>query len=138
MIALREREDEAYYREVEKFAEKTGQLEQLRKQLWILHTYGECGDPRFEGQRTLDPLTCEGTEKSRAWLYRDFAPCSFDVRLERRVSEEGESGTSGETRYEPWMHLGLLYHGSHDGFGSGSAPTFAVSIESVQGWSIHS
>ena len=32
---------------------------------------------------------------------------------------------------------GLIFHGSHDGFGSGSAPTFAVTLERCDGWSIH-
>jgi len=35
------------------------------------------------------------------------------------------------------MHGGLLYHGPHDGFGSGSAPVFAVTLEPCDGWSIH-
>jgi hypothetical protein len=32
---------------------------------------------------------------------------------------------------------GLLFHGPHDGFGSGSGPTFAVSLSPTVGWSIH-
>ena len=32
---------------------------------------------------------------------------------------------------------GLLFHGPHDGFGSGSAPTFAVTLEPTFGWRIH-
>lgn len=32
---------------------------------------------------------------------------------------------------------GLLYHGSHDGFGSGKGPTFAVTLTPTHGWSIH-
>lgn len=35
------------------------------------------------------------------------------------------------------MNGGLLYHGAHDGFGSGSAPTFAVTLSPTDGWSIH-
>lgn len=32
---------------------------------------------------------------------------------------------------------GLLYHGPHDAYGSGSGPTFAVTLNAVHGWSIH-
>jgi hypothetical protein len=35
------------------------------------------------------------------------------------------------------MNGGLLYHGSHDGFGSGSGPTFAVTLSPTDGWSVH-
>jgi len=134
MIAFKNKEAEAYYREVEDFARKTGQLEQFREQLWILHTYGECGDPRFSKQEHLDPAQCSGTTHSRAWLCRDFAPYSFNVTLERRVQQDNAVGD----RYEPWFSMGLLYHGDHDSYGSGSAPTFAVTLTPTQGWSIHS
>ena len=136
MICFRNPEQEVYYREVEEFAKKTGQLRQFRGQLWILHIFGERGDPRFENQLHLAPTKCSGTLCSRAWLYRDFAPYSFNVVLERRV--EKESIPSGADNYEPWMSMGLIYHGQHDGYGSGCAPTFAVTVDPVQGWSIHS
>jgi hypothetical protein len=32
---------------------------------------------------------------------------------------------------------GLLFHGPHDGFGSGGAPTFAVTLTPTFGWKIH-
>ena len=35
------------------------------------------------------------------------------------------------------MNGGLIFHGKHDAFGSGSAPTFAVTLEPTDGWSIH-
>ena len=136
MIVFRNPEDMGYYREVEEFARNTSQLNQFWGQLWILHTFGEHGDPRFEGKYHLDPLGCSGTTHSRAWLYKDFAPYSFNVRLERRV--EGSQTPGGLDRYEPWMSMGLIYHGAHDGYGSGLAPTFAVTLEPIQGWSIHS
>lgn len=136
MIRFRNLEDETYYREVEEFAKKTGQLRQFRGQLWILHTFGERGDPRFENQLHLDPAKCSGTLWSRAWLYRDFAPYSFNVALERRVEKAGVS--SSADNYEPWMSMALIYHGEHDKYGSGLAPTLAVTAGPVQGWSIHS
>jgi hypothetical protein len=62
-------------------------------------------------------------------LFKDFAPYSFGFVVERR-------GVDGE--YTHLLTGGLLYHGPIDGFGSGQAPTFAVSLEPVHGWSIHS
>lgn len=32
---------------------------------------------------------------------------------------------------------GIIFHGSHDGYGSGSAPTFSVCINPTDGYSIH-
>lgn len=53
----------------------------------------------------------------------DFAPRSF-----------------GFTRYvndNPTTSGGIIYHGKHDGYGSGGAPTFSVSMTPTTGWSIH-
>lgn len=58
-------------------------------------------------------------------LYRDFAPHSFEWQA---VSAKGEAFMTG----------GLIFHGKHDGGGNGGAPTYAVSLEPVVGWSIHS
>lgn len=57
-------------------------------------------------------------------IYNDFAPLSFEFH---RKDREGKVVTFG----------GIIYHGPHDGFGSGSAPTFSVSLEPTIGWSIH-
>jgi hypothetical protein len=40
-----------------------------------------------------------------------------------------------QTRF--WFNGGLLYHGAIDGFGSGAAPVFAVTLTPTDGWSIH-
>ena len=64
----------------------------------------------------------------RVRLQRDFAPQSFFFIMEKK-SEVGE-----------WSTLfvgGLIYHGAIDGHGSGSAPTFAVTLTPCNGWSIH-
>ena len=55
----------------------------------------------------------------------DFAPLSF--YFERHDKSTGMFKGNG----------GIIVHGSHDGFGSGSAPTFSVSLEPCSGWSIH-
>ena len=57
-------------------------------------------------------------------IYNDFAPLSFEFH---RRDKEGKVITVG----------GIIFHGSHDGFGSGSSPTFSVSLEPTDGWSIH-
>lgn len=51
-------------------------------------------------------------------LYKDFAPYSFTF-------------SAGD------FYGGLVYHGSHDGGGDGSSPTFSVNLNPVNGWSIH-
>ena len=53
-----------------------------------------------------------------AELFSDGAPLSFTWRA---------GGLFG----------GLLFHGPHDGFGSGGAPTFAVTLCPTYGWQIH-
>lgn len=58
-------------------------------------------------------------------LYSDFAPLS----LYFEVTRDGQLVLNG----------GFIYHGSHDGFGNGGAPTFSVCIDTDKnpGWSIH-
>lgn len=49
---------------------------------------------------------------------KDFAPYSFGFAL----IENGKCVLNG----------GMIYHGPHDGFGDGSAPTFSVSLSNSQ------
>lgn len=58
-------------------------------------------------------------------LYCDFAPLS----LYFEITKEGQFVLNG----------GFIFHGTHDGYGNGGAPTFSVSIdpEKQPGWSIH-
>ncbi len=58
-------------------------------------------------------------------LFSDFAPMS----LYFEIFEEGIFILNG----------GMIFHGKHDGFGNGGAPTFSVCIdpEKTAGWSIH-
>lgn len=65
-----------------------------------------------------------GNDRMRVRLMPDFAPMSFFFVIEAR-SAVGE-----------WRSLfegGLVFHGHHDGNGSGSAPTFAVTLEPTDG-----
>ena len=60
---------------------------------------------------------------SETTLYEDFSPKSFYfVRY-----KESEFVGNG----------GIIFHGKHDGYGSGNAPTFSVSLTPVNGWQIH-
>lgn len=107
-------EDRAYFDEVVAFAKRAELYESeangaLKAKLDYLERYGR------------DP------ERTRVRLFRDSAPYSFGFVIEKKVGEE-------------WHHLftgGLLFHGSHDGHGSGSGPTFALTITPTTGWSIH-
>lgn len=56
-------------------------------------------------------------------LYPDFAPLS----LLFAIMKEGKIIMNG----------GLIFHGRHDGNGSGSSPTFSISITKTDGWQIH-
>jgi hypothetical protein len=59
----------------------------------------------------------EGSQ-ARAELFGDGAPLSFTWRA---------GGFMG----------GLLFHGPHDGYGSGASPTFSVTLTPAYGWRIH-
>ena|SRR5690554_1296592 len=58
-------------------------------------------------------------------LGADFAPLSLTFS----ITNNGELVLNG----------GMIFHGPHDGYGSGGAPTFSVSTSSNKkvGWSIH-
>lgn len=70
----------------------------------------------------LENYSAKGCEVN---LYTDFAPLS----LYFEVTRDGQFVLNG----------GFIFHGPHDGFGNGSAPTFSVCLdqERVPGWSIH-
>ena len=58
-------------------------------------------------------------------LYSDFASLS----MEFSITEQDKLILYG----------GFIFHGPHDGYGNGGAPTFSVSLstEKEMGWSIH-
>ena len=56
-------------------------------------------------------------------IFQDFAPYSFYFIREKNNI--------------PISNGGIIFHGKHDGFGSGSAPTFSVSLTKTNGWQIH-
>lgn len=101
-----------YLNEVKTFATVVGQLEQLENKLKYLDTYAE------HGQRGM----------TRTSLWKDFAPYSFEFMVELLQSDGG---------YIPYLRGGLIFHGKHDQFGSGGAPTYSVCLKPTDGWSIH-
>jgi hypothetical protein len=68
-----------------------------------------------------DPVT------TRTRLFRDFAPYSFSFVIEVKRDEDWRLLFNG----------GLIFHGAHDGCGSGAAPTYAVTLTPTSGWAIH-
>ena len=61
--------------------------------------------------------------KTKTTIYTDFAPYSFYF-----VRADGEVFRGNG---------GVIFHGKHDNGGDGSAPTYSVSINPTNGWSIH-
>ena len=109
-------QDQTHFDHVVAFAKKNNLYENdeingaLKERLDYLETYGG------------------GPAKCRARLCRDSAPYSFGFLLEKR---------DGEGKWVTLFEGGLIFHGSHDGHGSGAAPTFAVTLTPVTGWAIH-
>jgi hypothetical protein len=62
-------------------------------------------------------------------LYPDFAPLSFYfvVHCLKQSTMEMKKAYNG----------GIIFHGSHDGYGSGEFPTLAVTLDKCSGWQIH-
>lgn len=91
------------------YADKVGLRTQLETKLAYLDRYAA---PR----------------RSRCVLSPDFAPHSFNFTMELET-KDGE--------WTVWFEGGLVYHGPHDGHGSGALPTLTVSIDPAMGWQIH-
>ena len=64
------------------------------------------------------------SEFTEIFNYSDPAPYSFYF-----VKEDKYKGYLGDGE--------IIFHGSHDDFGNGSAPTFSVTMEPIKGWRIH-
>ena len=98
--------------QVKAFAERVGLLEQLEGKLKWLEEYGGKGSSKVE-------------------LMSDFGGGpSFVFNVYGR---DPRTGFIDKLRFNG----GLIYHGPSDGFGSGSAPSFAVTLEPTNGWEIH-
>jgi len=76
-------------------------------------------------ENTLARLERHSQNGCEVKVYSDFAPLSLYFEIFR------------EGLFE--MNGGFIYHGPHDGFGNGGAPTFSVCLapDKTAGWSIH-
>lgn len=106
--------DMEYFDQVREAAEKLGLAEQLQNKLDCLGSYA-CDEER-------------GEDYTECWLYKDFAPLSFQFQMRKKRGGE----------YVDWWFGGLVYHGPIDGYGSGSFPTLAVCVTPTNGWCVHS
>jgi len=105
--------------ETEAFAKSAGKLDNLHSKLSRL----------CHGDKSDEELTLWGRPAAiRVRLGSDFAPHSFTFYQETKY--EGED-------WKFQFNGGLIFHGSHDGGGDGSAPTFSVNMSPQDGWSIH-
>jgi len=82
----------------------------------------------FDNLRYLSTYANHAGKKTRCDLYVDFAPMSFSFMM----NIKDKDGI-----WKKWFNGGLIFHGSIDGYGSGSSPTFSVCLTPTDGWSIH-
>jgi len=73
--------------------------------------------------RNIERQIASRGSKCEMFIYTDFTPYSF--YFEHFVNDIF-SGNGG-----------IIFHGKHDGFGNGSAPTFSVTLSPTDGWCIH-
>ena len=95
--------------EAREFADKVGLRPQLETRLTYLDNYAS-------------------PKRTRCMLAPDPAPYSFSFVMEI---------DRGNGVWTPWFQGGLLYHGPHDGHGSGSTPTLAATVSPTMGWAVH-
>ncbi len=111
-------DNKAYYEEVLAKADEIGLEEQLQNQLKFLAEYGCWREDGTPGN--FNQTRCE--------LYKDFAPLSFGFVMKKLGKDRD---------YQFFFNGGLLFHGNHDGHGSGAFPTLAVTLTKTTGWSVH-
>lgn len=78
-------------------------------------------------QQKLDYLANYSQQETRCLLFHDFAPHSLFFQMQHK--KDGD--------WEHWFSGGLIFHGSHDGYGSGAAPTFSTCLTPTDGWRVH-
>lgn len=104
--------DVEYFEKVQEFAKENGLDKKLQETLSYL-----------DGYAGRDRTVCE--------LSRDFAPQSF--RFAMYQNKEGK-----DPAY--WFNGAVIFHGPHDGGGSGGAPTYSVCVSSEDEkphWQVH-
>jgi len=66
-------------------------------------------------------------QNGHARIWPDFSPLGFSFGIFKKTPRGSECCFNG----------GIIYHGVHDGYGSGSAPTLSVCLNETHGWSLH-
>lgn len=92
---------------IKAFAAQHDKLEQLQEQLDYLANYGQ--------------------QETKCILLPDFAPQSLRFVMQRKDGDD----------WKHWFNGGLIFHGNHDGYGSGAAPTFSTCLQPTDGWAVH-
>jgi len=113
--------DREYLESVQQAAAEMGKGDQLLGRLTYLAQYA-CWKQTDDGDQVPGDFNT-----TRCVLCKDWAPLSFSFVMHQKT----------EGGYRFWFNGGLIFHGQHDGFGDGSAPTYSVDLSSTDGWSIH-
>ena len=93
--------------------------------------YKRCSaETESKGDRSLQGCI----DRLKQWNSPIIIGCDFDERSftfrEELTAEQLNEG------YHP-ISGGIIYHGPRDGYGSGSGPTFSVTLGRSEGYSIH-
>jgi hypothetical protein len=108
--------DREHFAKVIEFSKKVGLEKNLQENLDFLASYACNNGEEFDETKT------------RCDLYKDIGtePSFYFIMYKR--TGKGES-----QEYKKWFNGGCIFHGPHDGFGSGSAPTFSVCLNHTLG-----
>jgi hypothetical protein len=115
----------AYVEEVVAFAKSLGLYEPNDARRVDRRCYLK---PALDRLESFTRTGADGEITTRVTLYRDSAPHSFGFVVEAR---------NGAGEWHADLVGGLIFHGPHDGGGTGAAPSFSVSFTPCVGWSIH-
>lgn len=110
--------------------EEGHKLDRMTKEVNILVEKLERRDDNNTLKKWLDYLANYADHEKQGVTrceLRPDRPYGFGFAMFKKVDQE----------WKYWFNGGLLFHGSHDGFGSGAGPTFAVTVNPTDGWSIH-
>lgn len=146
----------AYYESVIEFAKKIGKFEDsdphsLKYGLDYLDKYAAHNYTRCNLYKDFAPASfgfmmeiakrrcrCLSCHEQWSWTVRVTETSNLSGEATIRCPKCEERATfSAPREWVYWFNGGLLYHGNHDGFGSGEAPTLAVTLNPTDGWSIH-
>jgi hypothetical protein len=96
----------------------SGRLDEIR-------TFATAHDLLESFNNTFSRLETYSAKGYTVTLYSDFAPLSMEFSITKND--------------KLILYGGFIFHGPHDGYGNGGAPTFSVCIDpdDKPGWRIH-